>query len=253
MRTYSLTHLSDPVLLRDLATLVARDCATTAEMLAHIAEIDARRLYLPAAYPSMYAYCVGELRLSEDAAAKRIQAARAARRFPAIFKAVAEGRLHLTGVGLLAPHLTEATAEGLLAAAMNKTKAEIELMIAERFPRPDMLAWVAEMTGSSGTAQSGQHAPAHVEEQFAGPCAASPVSPGLAGPGPACHRPTVKPLAPQRFAVQFTMSRQGHDSLRRAQDLLGHQIPSGDIAQVFERALGLLVAHLEQQKFAATD
>jgi hypothetical protein len=63
----------------------------------------------------------------------------------------------------------------------------------------------------------------------------------------------VKPLAPQRFAVQFTMSQQGHDSLRRAQDLLGHQVPSGDIAQVIERALALLVGHLEQQKFAATD
>ncbi|HEY6867744.1 MAG TPA: hypothetical protein VI792_10830, partial [Candidatus Eisenbacteria bacterium] len=81
MRTYSLSHLPDATLLRDLAALVARDRATTAEMLAHLAEVDARKLYLPAAYPSMYAYCVGELRLSEDATWKRLQAARAARRF----------------------------------------------------------------------------------------------------------------------------------------------------------------------------
>jgi hypothetical protein len=67
-----------------------------------------------------------------------------------------------------------------------------------------------------------------------------------------CDRSSLKPLAPQRFAVQFTMSQQGHDSLRRAQDLLGHQVPNGDIAQVIERALALLVGHLEQQKFAAT-
>jgi len=86
-------------------------------------------------------YCVGELRLSADAAARRIQAARAARRFPAIFDAVAEGRLHLTA-GLLAPHLTEGTAEELLAAATHKTKSEIEQLLAEWFPKPDVLAWV---------------------------------------------------------------------------------------------------------------
>src|SRR6266571_4247556 len=72
MCTYSLSHLSDSVLLRDLAALVAHDRATTARLLAHIAEVDERRLYLPAAHPSMFAYCVHELRLSEDAAYKRI-------------------------------------------------------------------------------------------------------------------------------------------------------------------------------------
>jgi hypothetical protein len=51
-----------------------------ARNLAHIAEVDERRLYLEAAYPSMFAYCVGALRFSEDAAYKRIQAARAASR-----------------------------------------------------------------------------------------------------------------------------------------------------------------------------
>ncbi|MEO5988992.1 MAG: hypothetical protein ABIU54_12320, partial [Candidatus Eisenbacteria bacterium] len=106
MKTYSLFHLADHVLLHDLKAIVARENATTAEMLVHIAEFDERRLYLPAAYPSMYLYCVGELHMSEDSALKRIQAARAARRVPGIFDAVAEGRLHLSAVVLLAPHLS---------------------------------------------------------------------------------------------------------------------------------------------------
>ena len=88
MSSYSLSHLSDQTLLSDLAALVARDRATTAALLAHIAEVDARRLYLPAAYPSLYAYCVGELGLCEQVAFKRIRAARTARQFPAIFPAV---------------------------------------------------------------------------------------------------------------------------------------------------------------------
>ena len=57
------------------------------------------------------AYCVHELRLSEDSALKRIRAGRAARQFPAIFDLIAEGRLHLSGVATLARHLTPANAE----------------------------------------------------------------------------------------------------------------------------------------------
>ena len=86
----------------------------------------------------MRAYCLGELHLSEDAAYKRIQSARTARDFPAIFDAVAEGRLHLSAVVLLAPHLTEETTEEmankLLAGATHKSKSEIERFLAERFP-----------------------------------------------------------------------------------------------------------------------
>src|SRR5712671_7030266 len=110
MHAYTLTHLSDAALLRDLAALITRDRITTAALLAHIAEVDARRLYLPAGYSSMHAYCVDELRLSEDAAYKRIQAARAARRFPALFELLAVGELHLAAIVLLAPHPMESNA-----------------------------------------------------------------------------------------------------------------------------------------------
>jgi 5-methylcytosine-specific restriction endonuclease McrA len=62
----------------------------------------------------------------------------------------------------------------------------------------------------------------------------------------------VRPLAPERYEVRFTASAETREKLRRAQDLLGHAIPSGDIAQVVDRALTLLVADLERKKFAAT-
>jgi len=135
---YSLSHIPDPVLLRDLAALVARDRATTATLLAHLAEVDARRLYLPAAHPSMYSYCVHELGLSEEAAFKRIRAARTARRFPAVFAALADGRLHLTAVVMLSSYLTPENADELLAAAAHQTRAGIERLLAKRFPRPDL-------------------------------------------------------------------------------------------------------------------
>src|SRR2546428_1699156 len=137
MRAYKLSHLSDDELLRDLAALVATDRATTAALLAHLAEVDARRLYLPAAHPSMYSWCVHELGLSEQSAFKRIRAARTARQFPAIFPALAEGRLHGSPVLLLAPYLTPETADELLGAAAHRTNTEIEQLLAQRFPRAD--------------------------------------------------------------------------------------------------------------------
>src|SRR5437667_10698316 len=91
----------------------------------------------PSSHPTVH-----ELHLSEDGAYKRIHAARAARQFPALFSAVAEGRLHLTGAGLLAPHLTAENADELLAAAAYRTKSEIELLLARRFPRSELLALV---------------------------------------------------------------------------------------------------------------
>ena len=45
MHDYTLTNLS-AVLLRDLTALVAQDRFTTATLLAHVAEVDARRLYV---------------------------------------------------------------------------------------------------------------------------------------------------------------------------------------------------------------
>jgi len=115
-----LTHLPDDVLLRDLATLIARERTTTAALLAHLAEVEHRRLYAPRGYTSMFEYCVRELHLSEDAACNRLDAARKAREFPALLAAIADGRLHLSAVRLLSPHLTACNVDSLIAAATHR-------------------------------------------------------------------------------------------------------------------------------------
>src|SRR5262249_13743822 len=46
---------------------------------------------------------------------------------------------------------------------------------------------------------------------------------------------------------------EAYEKLRRAQDLLRHQIPSGDPAAIFERALDLLLRDVERKKLAAVD
>ena len=59
MRTYDLSRVSDAALVRKLTVLLAEERISMAAVLAYLAEVDARRLYLPAGFPSMYAYCVG--------------------------------------------------------------------------------------------------------------------------------------------------------------------------------------------------
>src|SRR3990172_2061302 len=131
-------HLSNQELIDALPILVQRESQAIAELVAPLAEVDSRRLYRDQAFPSMHQYCVDALHLSEGAAYKRITAARTARRFPVILEMIAGGRLHLSAVCLLAPHLTEENHPTLLEAAVHRSKRRVELLMAERFPKPDV-------------------------------------------------------------------------------------------------------------------
>ena len=72
--------------------------------------------------------------------------------------------------------------------------------------------------------------------------------------GASTARPAVVvPLGPERYKVQFTANAAMREKLRRAQELLRHRIPGGDLAEVIDLALDLLVRDLEKKKFAATD
>ena len=248
MKSYSLTHLADHALLRDLAALVAQDRTTTADLLAHLAEVDERRLYLPAGYPSMYAYCVGELRMSEDTAYKRIRVARAAREHPAIFAALADGRLNLSSVLLLTPHLGPDNVSELLGAAALKTNAEIERLLAERFPQLDIPAQIEAVAATTYGDQLAVRPVEPSSEQLA----ARPVEPSAPGRiEPPASRAKVTPLAPGRFGLQVTIGQETLDKLGYAQALLGHAVPSGDVAAILDRVLDMAIGRLEEQKFAA--
>src|SRR3989442_9110745 len=114
------SQLSDSELVAAVADLVTRERQVTVTLIAHLAELEARELYLPAGCPSMFVYCVQVLRLSEGGAYNRIEVARTARRFPPILDLLAEGTLNLATVRILAPHLTPDNHETLLAAASGK-------------------------------------------------------------------------------------------------------------------------------------
>src|SRR5438477_9145726 len=112
----TLQSLSNRQLLDATRALARHACEVEADLLVHLAEIYERRLYLESAFPSLFAFCVGELGFSEDAAYSRIMVARAAGRLPAVIDALRSRRVHLTGrLRLLVPHLTAENYEEVLA------------------------------------------------------------------------------------------------------------------------------------------
>src|SRR5947209_6339063 len=131
-----LSSLSNADLLSATHELASKSCAVEADLLLHLGEVDERKLYLERAHPSMFAFCTRELGFSEGAAYNRIFVARAARKLPALIDTARTGRVHVTGLRLLAPHLTLENCNDLLAKAAGRTKDEIAELVAALAPRP---------------------------------------------------------------------------------------------------------------------
>lgn len=291
METLRLTEVPDAEILARVQRLVQGERRMIAELLVHLGEIDHRKLYLRESCSSLFVYCTQVLHLSEHAAYFRIEAARLARRFPAILAAVERGDVHLTALRLLAPLLTPENHVELLASARHKTKSELREIIARIHPQPDVPARVRRLPGavrevpaSAGGAHTTVKGAGVTSADASGAAVASADAGGAAvanadasgaavanadaggtasaaasgkelvlEPPRAPRRAEVVPLAPERFKVQFTAGAATHRKLRRAQELLRHRIPNGDIGQIIDQALDVLVHELERKKFAATD
>jgi hypothetical protein len=102
------------------------------------APLDARRLHVEKGFSSLFSYCVEELRFSEDEACRRIEAARLARRFPAIHPLLETAAVSLTVLGLLKPHLTDENHREMLAGVCGSSVRQAKEWLAAQFPQPDV-------------------------------------------------------------------------------------------------------------------
>jgi hypothetical protein len=222
--------------------LVVTERRATAALVRSLMELDTRRLYLGEGYSSLFTYCTQALHLAEGAAYNRIEAARAARRFPAVLTALEEGSVTLTAVRLVAPHLTEDNLRDVLASARHKGKREIELLVASLRPMPAVASTIRKLPEPRRVLLAANDETA--------PTAVVP-SPTIVAPPIKTPPPTITPLAPERYKVQFTISRETQEKLRRVQALARHVIPSGDPAEIIDHALSLLLQELERRRCAA--
>jgi hypothetical protein len=237
-------QLSNQEVVARVKLLAQREREATAALIAHLAVLDERQLYLAEGCGSMFTYCVQVLHLSEYAAYSRIEAARAARKYPVILDMLGDGSVNLTTVGLLVPELTPENHTDLFEAARHKSKRHVQELIAHLRPQPPVPSSVHRLASPRLAAEN--------------PCPDNPaaltleLSPAAEAPVPA-RRPVIAPLAPQQYKVQFTASAETHAKLLQAQELLRAQIPDGDVGEIIDRALTALLNDLTKRKFAATD
>ena len=150
MNKNSIHDLSDEQLVNAVKAAATVERKATAHLIALLAEMDARQLYLGQGYSSLFVYCTQCLRLSEHAAYGRIEAARAARRFPLILELLSDGSITLTTVCLIASHLTADNHQHLLDAARHKSKRGVEQQIATLRPVPDVPSIVRKLPQPTG-------------------------------------------------------------------------------------------------------
>jgi hypothetical protein len=240
-------EMSDQVLLVGLKKAVSRSLVADAEVIRFIAEVDARRLYREQACSSMFTYCVEELGMSEGAAYRRIRVARLYRDLPEVLDALELGRVHLVGLHLLAAHLNDNNVDELLARAEGKSKRQIEALVCELAPKPDVPASIRKVRARTATRTSSRS-----ERGEAGPLlqagqrsAASELFPETVEGAKSAE---VRPLAPARYRVQFTAGEALKSNLDRARELAGH---GATVEELIEDAVALLVEELEKNKLGA--
>lgn len=275
--------IADDVLLANVRKLVARTNNALADLLAHLAEVEARGIHRQRACASLYTYCAYELRMSEDEAFRRAKAARLVRQYPELLERIASGELHLTGLLLLGPHLDGERRREILDHARFRSKREIQELVARLDPKPEVPALVEPI----GPAPAGAATHARFVAALAGPVRSLPVGqrpadwieeagdgsgeqppsdsihdaggPGgdetlAAAPQESPAAATSSPwLSPVRFKVQFTASQAYVDTMNEALDLLSHEMSTRDIAELHTRAMQALVAELRKQKRAESD
>ena len=253
----AISSLSDPELLANTRALIGRSNQVLAAFLAHLGEVEARGLHRTRACSSLYAYCIYELRLSEDAAVSRVSAARLARRFPELLDAVAAGELHLTGLLMLGPHFTRENLHDVLARAKHRTKKEIAKLVRILDPLPAVPARIEALGPSPLTVV---HSHPTWAEQVASFCPVRELPPGdrpadwleqgnLSAPE-RIEAPISKPL---QYKVQFTANEEYVGLMERAAALLSNRGDDNGIEQIQLRALRLLVERLEKRRFGAPE
>jgi HNH endonuclease len=256
----TLTSVSDDTLLRRLLELLGQSRRIEVDVVAHIGEVDARRLYAREAAPSMFAYCTDRLHLSEAEAYLRITVARASREHPVLLEMLADGRMHLSGIAKLVPHLNAQKRDAVLARAIHRSKRDIEALIAELAPRPDAPSVVRKLPQPVQLRPDGVE-PAALRSALtmAHPGCAAPLAPAVAAQtvAPPSRPPTtgpasIEPLAPARYKVQFTAGPELCRKIERLKSLMRSSIPDGDLAVIIEDAVSEKLARLEARRFAKT-
>jgi hypothetical protein len=177
-----------------------------------------------------------------------------------ILEMMGDGRLHLTGIAMLAPYLTVENRDTLLKRATHRTKHQIEELIAELLRRPDVPGVIRKLPDRPELRPDGVGGPElgpdavpilQLRPDAVGQPALELRPDAVALPAPVLMPPAVvQPLSPGRYKVQFTASAQLKEKLERLRALMRSRVPDGDLAAIIEEAVAEKLERLEARRFA---
>jgi hypothetical protein len=160
---------------------------------------------------------------------------------------------------MLSKHLTRENHQELFAAARGLSRSAVAQLLAVRFPEPDVPASIRKLPAP---APAPVVVPASAPPMFAlaapagSHVAVGPLPPPAplvsSVPTPPATHPVMRPLAADRYELRLTVKESTRENLQMAQDLLRHALPSGDSAEILDRALAMYVEHLVKAKFKVT-
>ena len=268
-----LQNLDDIALLKTLSKLASKENEVTLDLLYHLGEVEARKLYLPAGFSSMFSYVTKELCYSEPAAYRRIVCAKALRQFPDLAEQLKSRQLSLTTLALAAKILNAENYQEVISCVCGKSKREVEEYLCRYAPkitapkevvRPFVVA--AASTGAKllegAGAKSGslvRAEPAIIPAEASGQMTHSSSSPftfsgesksnplaslepkaNICVPGAESFRRP--PQVEERYELKFSIPAGTRKKLDEARLLLSGKYPRGvKLEDVFEEALELLL------------
>ncbi len=235
----TLAKWTDEGLLGRVGELVELERRTTANLVVLLAEVEARELHLRDGSSSLFEWCRTRWGFGEDKAYNYVKAVGWVRRWPQMGAMLADGRLSLSGMRVIGPHLDERNVGERLAEAAGKSKRELAELVARWSPRPDVPARVFKLPPSRGGAA--KTAKQVTAEDKAGPNELTLERPKVE------HR--VEPLSEARYRVQVTVGARVAAKLEEVMAIAGHSIASGDYETLLEMALDVFLAAKKKQRF----
>ncbi len=226
---FAVARFSDITLTLRLQDLAFNERTAIVTLLLHLAEFDRRELYAALGFPSLFVYCTTKLRFSEEAAYRRIHAARVSRKYPEVLPLIAEGRLQLSVIAILSAHLTDENRMELLGQACDKSFRDVQRLVACLAPQPEKADVIRHLP---------EPAPSPTEDL---PFMPGTPAPPLIQPGSLPLPSKIEPVAPQRVRFSFTGNEALLRKFERARAVLWHKYPAGKLEDIFAEALDFLL------------
>ncbi len=243
--------LKNKELLEKFSVLVRQEKEATASVVAHLSEIDRRKLYALEGYSSLFNYVTQKYHYSEGGAYRRIQGAKVYQKFPQTLVLLNEGKVNLMTLSLIEPHLNEKNGKELIDRVLGKSKREVEEVLSElsfkqekiqdsirRLPlKKPMLEKTAQNFTFTGESENDQKEISQKEKE------ASLKMP-LALSGTA----SFNAQEVRRVKIEFTAGEEVAKLIERAKELLRHKYPQGKLEDLVREAFELLLEKKDPER-----